>query len=265
VKTQLKSLAGRLLDSVATVRHVPIEHCYHYRGYRYGGFGDNAYEDYVLGLARKDAVPSLRQRFAWVVLNCRARTMAEALQIELPEGWPLWEYPWSRRPVGRGTAVPTPQENPDIMCHFSPGGVLASHVNREFGWLEAAWDSISRSGYQPTLYGYIRCMELSSPTQSRYIVLDGNHRISAMHAAGLRTAAVQVLRLRRVRRERASAWRRVRDGSLDAESALRIFDRYFAQRNPSPVPRHAARLLRDEPPLWPEQAGEPHSPTVAVS
>lgn len=251
MRSRLGALAGRVLDSVATVREVSIAQCCHYRGYRYGGFGHNPYEDYILGLARQQPLAALRKHFAEGVLEFRARTMAEALQVEIPASWPLWQYPWTRRPAGSDDTPLSAQANPDIMCHFSPEGVLASHVNREFGWLEAAWESIRRDGYQPERYGYLRCVEFSAGAQSRYLVIDGNHRISAMHAAGLATVRVQVLHLRRVRRERAHAWPRVRDGSLDVESALRVFDRYFAPGNPAPVARHPAQLLRDEAPAWP--------------
>jgi hypothetical protein len=253
VNPRLKAAGAWLLDSVRTVREVPIDHCSHYRGYRYGGYGDNPYEDYVIGLARNDSVDALRQHFAWLVLHCRARTMAEALHVDLPPDWPLWAYPWARGRVPAGTPSMSAAANPDVMCHFSPEGVLASHVNREFAWLESAWHSIKVSGYLPGQYGYIRCMELSRGEESRYIVVDGNHRISALHATGRTTVAVQVLRLRQVRREDAAKWRRVRDGSIDLESALRIFDRYFATRNPAPVMRHPATLIRDEAPLWQDE------------
>lgn len=255
MKGRWRGAAGRILDAVSsTIRQVPISSCYHFRGYRYGGFGHNPYEDYICGLAAGENSAALRSHFAWLVLNCRARTMSEALQIDLPAQWPLWEYPWSRRPLRPVSRPLSARDNPDVMCHFSPEGVLASHINREFAWLEDAAASIGKHGYRPREYGYIRCFELSHGGGSHYVIEDGNHRISALHAQGQDRVDVQVLHLRRVRREYARRWRHVRGGNLSQDAALRIFDRYFQPSNPPPEVRHPARLLVDEPPAWPQEA-----------
>ena len=237
------------MDRVASRRQVPLDRCYHYRGYRYGGFGNNPYEDFILGLAGGGQAEILRREFAWRVLNCRARSMGEALQIDIID-WPLWEYPWARRPASSRREFDEPRDNPDVMCHFSAPGVLASHINREFGWLEGAWRNISGQGYRPRQYGFVRCVELDAGEASSYLVVDGNHRLSALHALGETSLEVELLRFRKVRRDRAEAWPRVRDGSIGLGHALRVFDRYFAQRNPPLVARHPAALIADAAPLW---------------
>lgn len=243
-------LAGKAIEAVTSIRRVPIDRCYHYRGFRYGGHGNNPYEDFILGLASGRDLAALRGEFAWRALNCRPRSMGAALQIEIGD-WPLWEYPWSSRPALSRYEKYSLCDNPDVMCHFPSVGVLASQINREFGWLEGAWQSISTVGYQPRRFGYVRCIELETQAQSSYLVLDGNHRVSSMHAASVRSVEVELLYFRRVRRSRAAAWPRVRDGSMELGHAQRVFDRYFADQNPPLVPENPATLHMDEPALWP--------------
>ena len=175
--------------------------------------------------------------------------MGAALQLAIKD-WPLWEYPWARRPAQPGHQYKEVADNPDVMCHFPTNGVLASQINREFKWLEGAWKNISTNGYQPLRFDFVSCIELSADNGSSYLVLDGNHRISAMHALGLETVEVKLLPLRRVRRADATTWPRVRDGSMGLGDALRIFDRYFATRNPPLKAENPAALEVDERAEW---------------
>ena len=250
MKAALRALVGRAVDAIVSTRVVPIQHCYHYRAFRYGGFGRNPYEDYIVGLARGRDLPALRAEFAALVLAFRPGSLGAALQIDIPQ-WPMWEYPWARRPAESLYEIAEQANNPDVMCFSSPGGVLASQINREFGWLEGAWNTISTMGYQPRRFGHIRCIELAAPAQSSYLVLDGNHRLSALHAMGFTEVEVELVRLRRVRRRAVANWPRVRDGSLSVDMALRVFDRYFATQNPVLPNEAPAPLIADEPALWP--------------
>ncbi len=61
--------------------------------------------------------------------------MGEALGIDIADQQP-WNYPWLRRVKNPVAELADPAQNPDVICHHSEGGVLASHINREFGWLE---------------------------------------------------------------------------------------------------------------------------------
>ena len=231
---------------------VPIGRCYHYRGFRYGGFGNNPYEDYIVGLAAGAPRATLRTNFAEAILQCRPRTLDEALQIDLG-GWPLWEFPWTRKPQSSIHYQDDPAQLQDVVCQYSPKGVLSSHINREFGWLEGAYDSLRSQGYLPRRYGYIRCLELRPATgESSFLVLDGNHRIAALHALGASTAEVETFALQTVRRSAVKRWPRVRDLSFSEAAALRVFDRYFQPRNPPLLNLHPAALIADEPPAWPQ-------------
>jgi hypothetical protein len=249
VKTFARSLYAAAVRGIEARSVVQLHRCYHYRGFRYGGYGNNPYEDYILGLARGEDVACLRQRFADQMLNTRAQFMGEALQIDI-RPWPLWEYPWARRPRHPRPVHNHPREMVDIVCDYCEAGVLSSQINREFGWLDGAWRNISAAGYQPKRYTFIRCRELRAREVSSFIVLDGNHRLSALHALGATSVEVQVNPLRKVERSNVANWPRVRDGSLSAPEALRIFDRYFAADNPILRRTPVATLITDELPQW---------------
>jgi hypothetical protein len=238
------------VDAIAPVRQIPIDRCYHFRGFRYGGFGNNPYEDYIVGLSRQEERASLRWVFAQRMLSCRPNRLGLALQIDIVD-WPLWAYPWRRRKGRTGWEVADPKDNPDIVTYFCAAGVLASHINREFGWLDNAWNRIRDQGYRPREFGHVTCLELVGDSASSYIVLDGNHRLSALHATGAVDVEARVSPLRRVRRSAASRWPRVRDGSMSLADALVVFDRYFLERNLPMLALNPARLLLDQAPLWP--------------
>jgi hypothetical protein len=240
----------RKARQIAAFRHtIPLDRCYHYRGFRYGGFGNNPYEDYILGLARGASVETLRHEFANAILTCRPRTFGEFLQLRISEQ-PPWLFPWTPSHHVVPPPIVEPAQNPDIVCHSCEQGVLVSHINREFNWLERAYASIRAQGYLPDAHGYITCIELAGADESSYLVLDGNHRISALHASGMREVQIKQLIGSRVLRSEASRWSQVRNGTYSLSDALQVFDRYFARVNPALAPLHPTRLIVDEVPLW---------------
>lgn len=249
MKARFKATLGEVLQRTEAVVRVPVNACYHYRGARYGGFGQHPYEDYQLGLVRGDDRAALRRRFAEIVLTSRPRTMDEVLGLDLG-GWPIWQYPWAAAPRHAAAPLTNPRDNPDVVCHWCEGGVLASHVNREFGWLDGALENLRTMGYLPDRFGHVRCLELLWGERSSYLVLDGNHRLGAWHALGHAEMEVKLARSPKVRRDDADRWPRVRDGSLDTTRALRIFDRYFEPANRALPALNPGRLVIDEPPLW---------------
>ncbi len=237
----LRRLYQRTTDRT---RLVNVSSCYHYRAFRYGGFGNNPYEDFVLGLARDDDPRNLRSAFANAILQCRPVTFDEAFQIDVNEK-PLWAYPWAKPKVS-AISIESASENPDIVCHVSTQGVLASHLNREFRWLSSAFESISANGYLPEHFGYIRVQELTGETCSSYLVLDGNHRLSALHALGVSEVLVKVIRSR-IARVKAAHWEGVIDGRFQKSEALDLFDCYFRRTNPVIGTLRPAVLIEDEP------------------
>lgn len=245
----IRSLILAILGKATTKRLVPIDRCYHYRGFRYGGFGNNLYEDYIVGLSRNIDVKLLRASFARAILDCRPTTFGEALGIELA-GKPAWSFPWE--PARRAPKpIIDPADNPDIVCHTCTSGVLVSHINREFGWLEQAFTNIRSRGYLPNQYGYIRCVELVGHDLSSYLITDGNHRLSALHALGVREVFLECVQSSPVMRAEAARWPQVIQGTYTISMALSIFDRYFFPTNNPLKNMHPAKLIADESPLWP--------------
>lgn len=236
---------SRARSRIVTVR---VDRCYHYRAFRYGGFGNNPYEDFVVALAAGEPVADVRAAFAKVVLTTAPRTMGEALQLELP-GWPAWAYPWEADAAMPATVV-EPADNPDIVSHFCAAGVLSSHINREFGWLERAFKALWAEGYRPDLYGHVICLELRAEERSSFVVLDGNHRISALYALGITELEVQVAKRRCIVRDEVDCWPAVASGARQRSDALAVFDRYFQEANPPYVCRAPSTLIADEPPAW---------------
>jgi hypothetical protein len=249
----MKPFGKKLSDVLQTLaeskRSIPIDRCYHYRGFRYGGFGNNPYEDYVVGLIKGSDTGVLRNSFAASILTCRPTNMAEAIQVNAGDA-ALWDFPWSRRPPDGSQVISDPAENPDIVCHYCAKGVLASHINREIRWLERALSSIRSNGYTPSTRGFIRCQEFVHGDLSSYLVLDGNHRVGALHACGDREVTVKVMRRMRVCRVTAKKWPRVIAGAYNVAQALAVFDRYFSHVNPPLRPMHQANLIVDEKPFW---------------
>lgn len=242
-------LTATAIRIVATTREVPVNACYHYRGFRYGGYGHNLYEDYILAVARGVGPQQRRSAFANAVLTCRPRTMGEMLHIELGEV-PLWDFPWARKLGHRISPVADPEQNPDPICHYCERGILASHINREIVWLEAAMHNLRKVGYLPERFGFITAVELDGTARKSYIVTDGNHRLAALHALGHTSARVKVSSLSRIQRSAASRWPGVVDGRYTVPLALAVFDRYFAETNPPLQELHPTRLIVDEAPLW---------------
>jgi hypothetical protein len=175
--------------------------------------------------------------------------MGDALDIDV-DPWAPWDFPWEPSSPSSLTPIEDPSENPDVVCHFCEAGVLASHVNREFAWLESAFASVSAHGYQPRSGGHIRCLVLVGDDRSSFIVLDGNHRISALHALGVDRVEVKVSRRATVRRDQVDRWPGVLNGSHSIADSLRVFDRYFDEVNRPWRCLNPARLIVDEPPLW---------------
>jgi hypothetical protein len=61
-----------------------------------------------------------------------------------------------------------------------------------------------------------------------FLVLDGNHRLSALSALQCKEVEVKQSRGTRVLRSDAASWPMVRNGSIGIEDALAIFDGYFS-------------------------------------
>ena len=174
------------------IRNIAIADCVHYCGFRYGREEFNPYENYVTGLARGVQVESLRDRFEDFIRYYRPRDLGEAIGVITEPPIPLWLLPWKswRKLREAGGWRESPDDVVDILTYFSPNGVRRSHLLEEYVWLESAWRFMN-DGYRPEQHSYITVFELQRDGASRYIVLDGNHRLSALSALGEREVAVR--------------------------------------------------------------------------
>ena len=228
------------------IKNVALSDCVHFRGFRYGGFGNNIYEDYILGLRDGIELRKLRMLLINRVLGLKANTWEAALGIKLNGNHRSWSFPWGFYSVPVDFE-PTASNNPDVICHFSSEGVLASHLNREFFWLERAFQSM-QIGYMPDRYGYIQLLTLQKKGQRRFIVLDGNHRISAMHALGITHFDAQCKWVGLRDSRYARIWPSVLIGHISLGDALNIFNRYFVNTNlPLPNKISSWSILYDVP------------------
>ncbi len=230
------------------IQDIPVKECVHFRGFRYGGFGNNIYEDYILGLANNIKITQLRSVFTKRVLAYRGNDFSSALNIKLSRKYTPWIYPWTLRALRKSPFQNySPAENPDIICHYSPEGILTSHINREFFWLERAYKAISSGGYKPESYGYINLACLSNKTEKRYLALDGNHRLSAVHALGISKIKANVIYPFLWNKRMSKIWPGVISNNFSHEDAITIFERYFVDSNLTLPESEVLNLIEDEP------------------
>jgi hypothetical protein len=228
---------------VRSVQAVKIADCVHHCAFRYGRGELNPYENYIVGLANGVPKDELRARFVEFVRHYRPKDVGEALGVRTERSIPLWLLPWKswRKLLRPGGWCATPAEVVDLMTQFSAGGILAAHIEREYFWLERAWDNIGKYGYRPEQHSYITVFELRGERESRYVVLDGNHRLSSLAARGESQVLVRRVRWDKAVRGRARLWPLVLSGHVSHGDAMRVFDAYFhgnakRQRSDDPAP-----------------------------
>lgn len=207
---------------------VPLSACVHFCGYRYGRGEFNPYENYVTARVQGASEAEARERFVQFLLHYRPRHFGEALGLDLRRRYPLWLYPWSRRSVPDGWCA-EPADCPDILTHFSERGISSRGLTAEYRWLEGSLRSIRENGYRPDRFrSIIRARRLVRVDGcAAYLLLDGNHRVSALSALGYKEASVRYLPVATVRGAAVSRWPQVRNGTYTELDAARVFAVYF--------------------------------------
>ncbi len=249
VSTSLRSVAAK-----ARVVEAPISSCVHFCAFRYGQVQYNPYETYVVEVQRGMPIDAVRQRFIDFLRQYRPRNMGEALGvIGLPAAYPLWVYPWDDVDLGQfGRKMgwcDDPNEAPDILTHFSDRGILSFRIEQEFYWLGRALQAIRDEGYQPCKYGYVRALQLCRRDgDTAYLLLDGNHRVSALSALGYQKVMLEYDSNAVVREQDCDGWRGVARGAYNKDDALRIFAAYFVGNEHYVTTADRAPIL--EPPYW---------------
>ncbi|GAB1408848.1 hypothetical protein MASR1M90_00020 [Desulfovibrionales bacterium] len=209
-------------------------------------FGHNIYEDYIVGLVNNADLDFLRIQFIKRILGSRTKFLAETLDLKLKKQYYNWDYPWNFR--SKKNHIYSAYSNPDIVCHTSKEGVLISHINREFIWLEQALRQIKNFGYLPDKYSYITVLKLKYYDNRSYIVLDGNHRISALSALGYKRCKVRIFNKFFLNFRYRFLWITLLNQKYSIGDAEKVFLRYFRDTNPIINESHDfSSLIFDEP------------------
>ncbi len=219
---------GRFLE-------VPIKDCFTYGGFRYGRGEYNPYESYLIDLEQGCPVHEVRKRFVEFIRYYRPRNFGEALGVsDLSKEYPLWRFPWDsfrKKNFNLNSGWSSDIESsPDILTHFAYQGVPFYRIEGEFSWLEGALYRMRHYGYKPEEHGsYIAVRPLVAENgETRFLVENGNHRISALSALGHRSVfAYQPFFSHAVHEKQCRRWCAVRKGYFEVSDALKIFKAYF--------------------------------------
>lgn len=241
MSTMLQRLAFRWLSHTETAS---VADCVHFAGFKYGRQEINPYENYVTALVRGEAVDRARGQFIEFLQYYRPQHLGEALGVKLEREYPLWCYPWSRRLPPPGWRD-DPAEVPDIITFFSPRGILRPRIMEEFRWLEQCLGSIQQQGYRPAEFsGDIEARRLvASDGRKRYVIHDGNHRLAALGALGVKEVKVRQVPLMTVCEKDLTRWPGVAGGRFTVGDARAVFHAYFEVRKNSRNTEEPARVI----------------------
>lgn len=207
---------------------VPIARCVHYGAFRYGHDEPHPYETYTRLLVRDGNRPAARAWLVRFLQHYRPKTFGESIGASLQGSHGLWHFPWVRRRPAECGWFDDPLGFPDIVTQFCPDGILWFRIEQEFFWLERSVYSIRRRGYQPGgINGVIGWRFVRSDGSDTFLLLDGNHRVSALAALGFESVELMYLPGDTVYERDLLKWPQVRNGYFLEEDARRVFQAYF--------------------------------------
>jgi hypothetical protein len=226
---------------------VSICQCRHFCAFKYGSGSFNPYENYIVGLHEGKPFGELQKRFIDFLMYYRPRDFAEVFDIELTRHLPLWLYPWdrSRRFNPNNGWLDNLDEVPDIITHFCERGIKRSRIEEEFFWLERAYSSISKQGFNPQKNTYIEALEFSKGNEKVYLLTDGNHRVSALAALGYKEVMIKVKESIQWDGENHRKWFQVRFGKYSEQDAINLFNVYFVGVNGFRRSNQPAKIIED--------------------
>jgi len=239
----LRQLVTGWLEKDVTIS---LASCVHFTGFRYGCQRYHPYETYLIELVRSGDLAASRTRFTRFLRHYRPRHLGEALGIELSREYPLWFFPWLAEPPAAAWLA-DPMDCPDILTHYSVRGIPCSRIHEEYHWLERALVNIRQHGFQPMRFDSpirVRILE-HRDGQKVHLVLDGNHRLSALSALGRREVPVRLVRHHRVAESELMDWPQVRNGRFTVDDARAVL-RAFIEGNQRPeTTKEPAQILED--------------------
>jgi hypothetical protein len=236
----------RSFEHLITVR---VNECVHFGAFRYGHGDYHPYETFVARVHRREPIEEIRKEFETFLRHYRPRNFGEALGLKLEREYPLWLFPWSRlwrflRAYPVGAWRQDPKDVPDIITHFSLQGIPRNMIEMEQHWLLQAYESISNLGYKPQQFGYPRGRLLVAEDGSHAcILLDGNHRVSALSVLGASSVDVRCWSWDIVRQSSLNSWPGVRNGFFSRSDADLIFRAYFRGNRALPCGDHIGAIV----------------------
>ncbi len=252
IKSVLRTFLRRKSSAAQFERlEIPISSCVHYSGFRYGVSQFNPLEYSARDHYKGIPILNVRRQFVNFLQYYRPSHLGEALGIDLLQNCPLWAYPWrnlseSDRKSNFGW-LDRPEDIEDIITHFSSAGILGKLIDQEFFWQEQALMAIMEHGYRPEKYSYAYTLELRRNDQcSAHILLDGNHRVSALSAMGHKSLIVIRDKKSVIFESRMHEWPEVSSGMMSIEDAHNIFHAYFQGNHCWRTTRKAANIIASD-------------------
>ncbi len=229
----IAAIKRRLKKSSYVIEKVPIKNCVHYCGFKYGGQQYHPYETTIERFKREpENADAIKKQFIDFLKYYRPRYFNDAFDITLSKKYPLWTYPWhqhANHSYGNNW-VSDPDDINDIITHFSEEGIPSYKIDREFFWMTRALKQMAE-GYRPEQYSYIEAFKFERKDgHPAYLLLDGNHRVSALHALGETHVNILIKPASIVREHEVYKWPGVKNKTFTANDALALFNNYFDGR-----------------------------------
>jgi hypothetical protein len=219
---------------------VSINQCVHYGGFRYGQRDYHPLETYLSDIQHQVPIAQARWKLIRFLLHYRPRHMGDALGLGgLSRHYPLWTYPWEVRSRHPNNAWwDAPDRCPDMLTQFCESGISSYRIDAEFLMGERILRSIATHGYRPGYDPTSTCQTPSPPPirtfelrkcdgRRAYLLLDGNHRVSALSALGETQVTVEQAATHMADEKDCEHWYGVKTGLYTREDVLRIFNAYF--------------------------------------
>jgi hypothetical protein len=227
---------------------VSIDRCVHYCAFRYGREEEHPYETYARLLVRDGDRGAARRWFVDFIRHYRPRDFGAALGLDLGARHGLWNFPWDRARPGNEGWFSDPLSFDDIVTQYCEEGLLWFRIEQEFFWLERSIYSIRRNGYhEKPHFGIFARRFIREDGEEAFLILDGNHRLSALSAIGHRSVDLSYLPRGTVREADAPHWPKVLSGEYDERDARLIFRAYFSGNQRWRIASEPAPLLELPP------------------
>ena len=137
---------------------------------------------------------------------------------------PLFVFPWGKFRIGCNKIK-------DPLRSRFCGPTEPSRIQREFLDSINLYLNIKNNGYQLIKHRSIigGTFIISKNSKKRFIVLQGNHRVSALAALGHKKVLVYTMRgyLSKIEESKLDSWKEVRKGNCNKDLAIEIFNSFF--------------------------------------